>query len=239
MKLTKKIALLLLCAGLYIAACQKSQDGLPGSQILRGTGVPAASLGIVGDYYLDTSTGILYGPKTENGWESSVDLTGDQGPAGPGGATGPGGPPGPTGPAGPTGTANVIYSGWQYATGFSDSTIDNSALKVGYVKAPSLTATILNSGTVLIYMTYGGGIFPLPYTSNAGGKPNTINFTPMLSKILISRFTHDNSNSVALSTLLQYRYIIIPGSVSGGRMATPPPDYTDYKAVCTYYGIPL
>jgi hypothetical protein len=90
---------------------------------------------------------------------------------------------------------------------------------------------------VIVYFTYGGGTFVLPYTSNAGGKPNTISFTPMLNKILITRFTHDNSNSVALSTLLQYRYIIIPGGVSGGRQAAPP-DYGNYAAVCKYYNIP-
>ena len=149
---------------------------------------------------------------------------GDQGPAGPQGADGA------------VGTANVIYSAWKYATNFNDTTIDNSALKAGYVAAPSLTTSILNSGTVLLYFTYGGGTFNLPYTSNAGGKPNTISFTPMLNKILVTRFTHDNTNSVALSTLLQYRYVIIPGGVSGGRQAAHP-DYNDYTAVCKYYNI--
>jgi hypothetical protein len=142
------------------------------------------------------------------------------------------------GATGSTGTANVIYSGWVYASGFTDAAIDHSSLKVGYVKAPGITSTLLNSGTVLIYITYGGGAFPLPYTSNAGGKPGSINFIPMPGKILITRFTHDNSNSMVLSTGLQYRYIIIPGGVSAGTTA-PPPDRTNYKAVCDYYGIPL
>jgi hypothetical protein len=228
----------LLWACLCLTACQKAQDGLPGAQILRGAGVPAITLGIVGDYYLDINTGILYGAKTDKGWETSVDLTGDQGPAGPGGGAGPVGPAGPTGSTGPTGIANVIYSGWVYASGFTDAAIDHSNLAVGYVKAPGITTTILNAGTVLIYMTYGGGAFPLPYTSHAGGKPGTINFIPMPGKILITRFAHDNSNSVVLSTILQYRYIIIPGGVLV-RTTTPPPDRTNYKAVCDYYGIPL
>ena len=38
--------------------------GTPGTQILSGTGPPDPALGSVGDYYLDTSTGLLYGPKT-------------------------------------------------------------------------------------------------------------------------------------------------------------------------------
>ena len=139
---------------------------------------------------------------------------GPTGPKGDAGATGAAGPTGPTGATGATGTANVIYSSWLYAHNFNDSTIDNSSIKVGYVDAPKLTTTILNSGEVKVYFTYGGGTFTLPYTSNAGGKPNTISYTPMLNKILMYRFTHDNSNSIALSTLLQYRYVIIPGGTA-------------------------
>src|SRR6218665_445470 len=192
--------------------------GAAGSKILSGNGAPANSVGNDGGYYLDKTTYNLYGPKTAGAWSSALSLQG------------------PAGPQGPAGTANVIYSAWKYATGFNDSTIDNSSLKVGYVAAPSLTSSILSTGTVIVYFTYGGGNFVLPYTSYAGGKPNTISFVPMLNKILITRFTHDNTNSVALSTLLQYRYIIIPGGVSGGR--GPLPDYSDYTAVCKYYNIP-
>jgi hypothetical protein len=165
---------------------------------------------------------------------------GDPGTPGQAGADGPAGPKGEPGAAGPTGTANVIYSSWKYATNFNDSTIDNSALKVGYVAASDLSATILNSGLVMIYFTYGGGTFTLPYTSNAGGKPNTISFTPMLKKILVYRFAHDNSNSIALSTLLQYRYIIVPGGLSASRVANYV-DYTNmsYEEVCKKLNIPL
>lgn len=158
---------------------------------------------------------------------------GDPGTTGP---AGPAGPDGPAGPQGPVGTANVIYSSWVYATNFKDSTVDNSLVKVGYVAAKSLSSTILSSGTVIVYFTFGAGNFVLPYTSNAGNKPNTIAFIPALNKIIITRFTHDNSNSVSLSTVLQYRYILIPGGISGGR--GPLPDYNDYAAVCKYYNIP-
>jgi hypothetical protein len=30
----------------------------------------------------------------------------------------------------------------------------------------------------MVYFTFGEGIFPLPYTSYAGGKANTISFIP-------------------------------------------------------------
>lgn len=40
-----------------------------------GTTSPAASIGINGDYYIDTVTHIIYGPKTAGAWSSLVDLS--------------------------------------------------------------------------------------------------------------------------------------------------------------------
>jgi hypothetical protein len=156
-----------------------------------------------------------------------------EGPQGPAGATGETGAAGPTGPEG---SPDVIYSKWVYAHTFGDSTIDNSAIKVGYVDAPKLTTTILNSGEVKVYFTYGGGTFIAPYTSNAGGKPNIISYTPMLNKLLMYRFTFDNSNSVALSTTLQYRYVIIPGGVEARKNTGI--NWDNYAEVAAYYNIP-
>jgi hypothetical protein len=72
-------------------------QGAAGSQIYSGNGVPAASLGTNGDYYLDKTNYLLYGPKTANGWGTATLLRGTQGPQG---------------PAGPAGVAgSQIYSG--------------------------------------------------------------------------------------------------------------------------------
>ncbi len=75
------------------AGCPGPQ-GAAGNAILNGTTAPPAdTLGAVGDFYLDTATGTLYGPKTSIGWPSTgTSLVGTQGPAG---ATGPQGPAGP------------------------------------------------------------------------------------------------------------------------------------------------
>jgi hypothetical protein len=62
--------------------------GNPGSQILNGSGAPAAGLGNSGDYYLDKTGYFLYGPKTANGWGTPVLLRGAQGPQGPAGPAG-------------------------------------------------------------------------------------------------------------------------------------------------------
>jgi hypothetical protein len=176
------------------------------------------------------------GAQGDKGDTGAAGATGIAGATGPKGATGAAGPAGATGATGATGTANVIYSNWEYAKAFSDTTIDNSNLKVGYITVPKLTTEILNSGSIQVYFTYGGGVLPLPYTSNAGGKSSTIDFKPLFKRIAITRFTADNSNSVALSTLLQYRYIIIPGgTLALAKKANL--DLNNYEAVKKYYSI--
>lgn len=161
---------------------------------------------------------------------------GPQGPEGPQGNAGPQGNTGPQGPQGQPGTANVIYSAWLSATTSKDSTVDNSLLKVAYIAAPKLTSEILSNAAILVYLDFGT-IMPLPYTSGAGFKTSTISFIPMKEKICITRFTHDNSGSLSLPAHIKYRYIIIPGGTTG-RMAVPQVDFSDYRAVCSYYHIP-
>lgn len=149
---------------------------------------------------------------------------------------------GDTGPQGKPGTANVIYSNWSYAisTSFKDSTIDASNVKIARLNAPELVDSVIAKGTLLVYFMFGTTIEPLPYTSIAGGKVSTISFLPTSKSIVITRFAHDNTASVPLSTSLQYRYIIIPGGVvSGGRMAKPDYKSMTYEEVCNQLGIPL
>ena len=88
--------------------------------VLSGAGVPAKSLGIDGDFYIDTKSMNMYGPKKNNSWPLPVSMRGPQGPtgaagsdgkngtsgavsAGTAGAAGPQGPAGPAGPKGDTG----------------------------------------------------------------------------------------------------------------------------------------
>lgn len=76
--------------------------------VLSGTGAPGSGLGVVGDFYIDTTAHAIYGPKAGGGWGSSTSLVG---PTGATGATGPTGATGSTGPTGATGAAgpdNVI-----------------------------------------------------------------------------------------------------------------------------------
>jgi len=59
-----------------------------GNQILSGIGAPDASVGNVGDYYLDKSTGKLYGAKTAQGWGTPINLKGQDGANGSDGQNG-------------------------------------------------------------------------------------------------------------------------------------------------------
>nr|WSW58492.1 SGNH/GDSL hydrolase family protein [Streptomyces sp. NBC_00998] len=49
--------------------------GTPGKTILSGTGAPGVGVGIAGDFYIDTATWNIYGPKTGT-WPAGVPLAG-------------------------------------------------------------------------------------------------------------------------------------------------------------------
>jgi hypothetical protein len=69
--------------------------------ILVGTASPpSSSTGCVGDLYINTTTWVIYGPKTVSGWPAGVSLVGPKGATG---ATGAAGPIGSQGPRGDTG----------------------------------------------------------------------------------------------------------------------------------------
>jgi hypothetical protein len=92
--------------------------------ILSGVGVPSKTLGINGDFYIDTKNANLYGPKTKGVWKLTTSLrplptkasptlpgatgsTGATGSAGASGLVGPRGLPGATGEKGATGAAGT------------------------------------------------------------------------------------------------------------------------------------
>ena len=74
-----------------------------GNTVLNGTGAPVSTLGIAGDFYIDTTHNRLYGPKTTAWPATYVSMVGPQGPQGPMGLTGAQGAKGDTGATGPQG----------------------------------------------------------------------------------------------------------------------------------------
>lgn len=73
-------------------------DGTDGKTVLSGAGAPSGGTGVDGDFYINTSTYEIYGPKASGSWGSGTSLVG------PTGATGSTGATGATGSAGTNGT---------------------------------------------------------------------------------------------------------------------------------------
>jgi hypothetical protein len=108
--------------------------------ILSGSGVPSKTLGINGDFYIDTKNLNLYGPKAKGVWKIATSLkpkepaiaaivTGDIGPTGPRGDTGAQGDKGEKGITGDKGAQGALgvqgltgSTGATGATGFSGAT---------------------------------------------------------------------------------------------------------------------
>jgi len=115
-KLAKTALLTMLMTAVEIPetiAAGRSANSIANT-VLSGSGVPAKSLGIDGDFYIDIKTLNMYGPKKNNNWPLPISMRGPVGPAGvdgkngtsgsvSAGSSGPQGPQGPAGPAGPKG----------------------------------------------------------------------------------------------------------------------------------------
>ena len=113
-------------------AAGRNSSSIPNT-ILNGSGAPKSSLGIDGDFYIDTKNLLMYGPKASGKWGIGISLKGvdgvagkdgrtitnastlagpqgekgekgDKGEQGLKGETGASGPAGPAGPTGPSGS---------------------------------------------------------------------------------------------------------------------------------------
>lgn len=69
-----------------LAALAAAVMSLEGTSLLYGSGAPSSGTGVDGNFYLDQTAHVLYGPKAAGAWPSGTSLVG------PAGATGPTGP---------------------------------------------------------------------------------------------------------------------------------------------------
>ena len=98
--------------GVSLVGPQGPMGPASGRTIFNGVGNPAPEVGDIDDFYLDTFSKIIFGPKTITGWGSGTSLIGPVGPAGEKGDQGVAGPQGNIGPVGPVGPrGNTILSG--------------------------------------------------------------------------------------------------------------------------------
>lgn len=86
---------------------QTGASGPAGSTWRNGTTVPSNSLGINGDYFLNTTNSIVY-VKSGGSYSAIASLLGQTGSQGPEGPEGPEGPAGAIGPQGPPGISWTI-----------------------------------------------------------------------------------------------------------------------------------
>jgi hypothetical protein len=184
--------------------------GAAGSKTLSGTGAPATSLGSNGDFYLNKSNYLLYGPKTDAGWGAGLNLQG---------------PVGPAGPAGPAGTANVIYSDWITPATYTKTTVFGTVHFSSIITAAKITQDILDKGTVIVYGKLSGynpviwpvdNVAALPiiitYMSGANSNIDTWSGITSLGQIQIDLTSSTNAYS-SISNAHSFRYVIIPGGV--------------------------
>jgi len=167
---------------------------------------------------------------------------GDVGPAGPAGPTGPTGSTGSAGPKGDTGTANVIYSPWLDVTyaPVTDPNTGETLAWLAHITANKLTQTILDRGEIKVYMNWetqaNPDVAPLPLVDPFFTGGGIINPEFLLQRIdLYSNFDASTVTDAG-QKYLQYRYILIPGSVPIGRIAQTV-DWNNYKEVKAYLGL--
>ncbi len=177
--------------------------------ILSGAGVPAATVGINGDFYIDIKSMNFYGPKKNNRWPIPTSLRGPAGPIGPSGvdgkngaagsmsdgkvgATGAAGPAGPagakgetgaTGPAGPKGdTGATGPAGIKGDTGATGATgAKGDAGSGGAVQFVTINQWTMSTATP------GGGSESSIFATLLSGKKYT--FSIMVSGKLLPNVT--------------------------------------------------
>jgi hypothetical protein len=179
---------------------------------------------------------------TKEGPEGPIGAQGRQGIPGTNGTNGPTGSTGPAGPQGPPGTANVIYSGWLpsptsfSAAGWFDTTISTIGLvSRANFAAPSMTQAILDQGLTMVYHTFaappaspigGANAQSLPYSLTVNLPPLqyiNINYRPVVGRIVVFlKNLTPGGPSFGLLAGHYFRYVIIPGTVAGGRMNSGP-----------------
>jgi len=82
-------------------------NGVDGKTILSGITAPTTE-GVDGDFYIDTASNFIYGPKAAGIWPAGVSIVGPQGATGPSGSQGIQGIQGPQGLAGADGNGFTL-----------------------------------------------------------------------------------------------------------------------------------
>lgn len=116
--------------------------GINGTAVLNGITNPISTTGANGDFYINTATNTLFGPKANGIWPTGVSMVG---PVGANGAPGPQGPAGVAGVQGPQGLQGLAGSpganGVNGTNGINGSNGQNSLVKTSTESAGGNCAT--------------------------------------------------------------------------------------------------
>lgn len=174
------------------------QDGADGRTVLNGNTDPTAEQGSVGDFYINTSSYVLFGPKTSSGWGSGESILGAKGDKGDKGDKGEAdyvilsGTSNPTSSIGKAGDFyyNTTAKTLHYRTS-SWSRIAKLANTIQFTKTGvslgSTTATIdinipydvFENSMVQVYVKISSAWFPLPGYIAGMTSYFTVYFTPV------------------------------------------------------------
>jgi hypothetical protein len=98
------------------AAGPQGVSGANGTSVLNGNVNPVGAIGMDGDFYINTATNELFGPKANGAWPQGISLVG---PSGANGLQGPAGPQGPQGPTGPAGGGMTVNCGTAFNSNYT------------------------------------------------------------------------------------------------------------------------
>lgn len=161
------------------AAGADGTGGTDGYSVLSGSSDPIAEQGNDGDFFVNTTTWEIFGPKAEGNWPmpgtSLIGPKGDEGPAGPQGDAGPKGDEGPAGPQGDPGPKGDNGAVGPKGDPGPAGPIEGLSWQTGSAPAVGLTNTsavaTCPAGAVAIGGggTLSGNAIRLSYPSNSAG----------------------------------------------------------------------
>ena len=173
-------------------------NGSAGSKIYSGTGTPAINTGIAGDYFMSTDTYLFYGPKTEAGWGTPVNLKGPKGDKGESGATAT--------------TVTISKDTWLWSAGTEFS----RKFDIVELNIPQITQDIFDNGIVMVYGRLTSDVNTwnaLPYSFSFDSHSTFVNYEIKPGKLVIKVSNSLNSTNIGIARF-DMKAVMIPGSIS-------------------------
>ncbi|HET6938329.1 MAG TPA: hypothetical protein VFI19_06980, partial [Nocardioides sp.] len=114
----------------------------------------------------------------------------------------------------------VFSSAYTSCTVTPNENFDGTTFSTCTITDPRITAAVANSDAVDVYLNLGN-VYPLPYSSLAGGEFSIINYYLTPGKLVLTRSGLDNT-PVGLPGL-SFRYTITPNAAGAAPTARPAP----------------